>query len=195
VASAADAAEVSKADAMKYRDGLLIALVALIPLRRRTVAALRIGQQLLKSGDLWVLEIPALDIKTHRALDFPISFEMSRRIDLYLGQFRCRIPAATQHDGLWPSNQGRLMDAGTIYDTVRRRTLVAFGFAINLHRFRSAAGTLWSIHDPVNVRGVKDLLGHESFDSTEKFYIMGQSRVAGRALAQAMGRATVRKRA
>ena len=65
-------------------------------------------------------------------------------------------------------NKGRRMDPGTIYDTVRRRTRAAFGLPINLHRFRSAAGTFWSIQDPANVRGVKDLLGHESFNPTEK---------------------------
>jgi hypothetical protein len=41
------------------------------------------------------------------------------------------------------------------------------------------------------VLGVKDLLGHASFDTTE-FYIMAQSRLAGRALARAIG--NVRKR-
>jgi hypothetical protein len=62
----------------------------------------------------------------------------------------------------------------------------AFGFGVNLHRFRHAAGNLWSIQDPVNVTGVKDLLRQASFDrTTEKPYIMGQSRLAGRALAEA----------
>jgi len=56
-----------------------------------------------------------------------------------------------------------------------------------LHRFRAAAGALWSVHDPASVRGVKDLLGHASFDTTEGHYIMGQSRLAGRALARAIG--------
>ena len=41
---------VSKAVAFEYRDGLMIALLAAIPLRRRTFAALRIGKQLVKSG-------------------------------------------------------------------------------------------------------------------------------------------------
>jgi hypothetical protein len=37
------------------------------------------------------------------------------------------------------------------------------------------------------VRGVKDLLGHASFEkTTEKHYMMGQSRLAGRALAKAL---------
>jgi integrase/recombinase XerD len=187
VANATEVAKVSKAAAFDYRNGLIIALLACVPSRRRTLAAQRIGQQLVKSGDLWALDIPVEDLKGRRPLDYPISFELSRRIDVYLDQFRYRIPGATAHDGLWPSNKGRPMDAGTIYDAVRRRTLEAFGFPINLHRFRHASGALWSIHDPANIRGVKDLLGHTSFDPTDQYYIMAQSRVAGRVLARIIG--------
>jgi integrase/recombinase XerD len=43
VANATNAADVSKADAFDYRDGLMLALLASVPLRRRTDAALRIG--------------------------------------------------------------------------------------------------------------------------------------------------------
>src|SRR5262249_43931870 len=86
----------------------------------------------------------------------------------------------------WPSNQRRAMSANAIYDAVRRRTKSKFGFGVNLHRFRHGLGSLWSIWDPVNVRGVKDLLGHASFDTTEAHYIMSQSRLAGRSLAQAL---------
>ncbi len=68
----------------------------------------------------------------------------------------------------------------------RKRTKKAFGFGVNLHRFRHAAASFWSLHDPVNVRGAKDLLGHATFGTTEKYYIMAQSRLAGRALAHAV---------
>jgi integrase len=79
------------------------------------------------------------------------------------------------------------MSASAIYDAVRRRTKKAFGVGVNLHRFRHAAASLWSIQDPVNVRGVKDLAGHASYDRmTNKYYGMGQSRLAGRALAKAI---------
>ena len=78
-----------------------------------------------------------------------------------------------------------MMDDGSIYDAVRRRTRKAFGFAVNLHRFRHAALTFWSIHDPKNILGGKDLLGYRSFGTTEKFYILTQSRTAGRVLADA----------
>ena len=133
----------------------------------------------MQSGDLWALDIPAEDIKTKRPLDYPISAELSGRIDLYLNQFRCRIPGAGTHDYLWASSRSRPMRDASIYATVRRRTREALGFPVNLHRFRHAAATLWSSRDPANVRGAKDLLGHASFGTTEKHYIMAQSRLAG----------------
>ena len=168
-----------------YRDGLIIALLSLIPLRRRTVTALRIEKHLVRSGNLWALDIPAEDSKTKRPLEYPISAELSRRIDLYLTQIRCRIRGAGAHDYLWACNRGRPMSDRALYEAVRQRTRDALGFPINLHRFRRAAATLWSSRDPSNVRGVKDLLGHASFGTTEN-YIMAQSRIAGRALARAI---------
>jgi integrase/recombinase XerD len=183
----ADAKHISKAHAFRYRDGLIIAFLALIPVRSRTLVAMRIGSHLVKTGGLWGLDIPAADTKNKRPLDYPISRELSARIDLYLDRFRRRMPGAEKHTALWASNQGRAMCAMAIYEAVRNRTRKAFGFAVNLHRFRHAAASFWSIRDPVNVRGVKDLLGHTSFGSTtEKHYIMGQSRVAGRVLARAV---------
>jgi len=178
---------VHQGDAFRYRDGLIIALLAVAPLRRGTLAALRVGEHLLKSGDLWALEIPAKDMKTRQSLDFLLSGPLSARIDRYLAEFRDVIPGATRHKGLWPSNKGRPMDGGAIYARVRQRTRDALGFPVNLHRFRYAAATLWSVSDPKNVRGARDLLGHSSFRTTENHYVMAQSRLAGRALALAIG--------
>jgi site-specific recombinase XerD len=186
-------ASISKTTAFQYRDGVLIALLAAVLPRRGTLASLRIGTHLLKSGNAWALDIPATDTKTRQAQEFPLAPALSDCIDVYLKSFRARIPGANAHDGLWPSNKGRPMDDGTIYDMVCRRTRAAFGFAVNLHRFRHAAVTLWSVQDPKNVRGTKDLLGHASFVMTEKYYSMSQSRVAGRSLAQAITSALAKK--
>jgi integrase/recombinase XerD len=178
------AGEIHKGHAFQYRDGLMIALLTLIPLRLRTFVALRIGRHLVKSGDLWSLAIPAVDTKSRRPLDFPISQELSVRIERYFGCFRFRIPAADQHDGVWVSNRGRPISSNAVYAALVKRTKEAFGFAVNPHRFRHAAATFWSIHDPVNVRGVKDLLGQVSFGTTDSYYIMAHSRIAGRTVAR-----------
>jgi integrase/recombinase XerD len=184
----ADASErMRTSHALQYRDGLIIAFLALIPLRRRTLAVLRIGHHLIKVGELWELEIPATDTKNRRSLDFPISQELSAHIDLYLERFREGIPGTYKHRGMWSWYRSRPMSSSAIYDAVFRRTKKAFGFGVNLHRFRHAAASFWSSHDPVNVRGAKDLLGQASFATTEKYYVMAQSRLAGRALARVIG--------
>ena len=123
------------------------------------------------------------DSASPRFSGFP---RMSARIDLYLEQFRSRIPGADKHTGLWSSNKSRPMCANGIYLAVCKRTKKAFGFGVNLHRFRHAAASFWSSQDLVNVRGVRDVLGHASFGTMEKHYIMSQSRLAGRALAYAI---------
>jgi integrase/recombinase XerD len=186
--AAADAAAegLNEAHARQYRDGLLIALLALTILRRRSVAAVRVGRELVKVGDLWHLAIAASDTKNRRPLDFVLLEELSGHIDRYLGRFRDHIPGAHRHDGLWPSKEGRPMCADVIYKTIRKRTKKAFGFPIKMHRFRHAAMALWSIRDPENLCGVKDLFGHASFAMTEQYRPMAQSRLAGRVLARAI---------
>ena len=173
--------------AIQYRDGLVISTLAMVPLRRGTLAALQIGRHLIKVRDHWELDIPPADTKTGRPLDYSIPKDLSARIDLYLEQFRNRIRGSHKHAGLWPSHHSIPMRPNSMNVAVQKRTKEAFGFGVNLHRFRHAAATFWSVQDPVNVRGVKDLLGQASFATTEKHYIMAQSRLAGLALAQAIG--------
>src|SRR5262249_281834 len=151
VAGADVTGRIAKSHAFEYRDGLIIALLALRPMRRRTLTALRIGQHFTKTGDLWALDIPATDTKNRRPLEYPISKALSARIDLYLKRFRSRILGADAHDGVWAFNQGCPMCADAIYAAVRKRTKLAFGFGINLHRFRHAAASFWSVRDPINV--------------------------------------------
>ena len=134
--------EVSKVCAFQYRDGLIILLLALIPLRRRTLTALRVGKHLVRAGNAWMLDIPREDTKTDEQLEFLLCETLSRRIDLYLERFRGRIPNAATHTGLWVSNKGNPMAGGTIYDMVIRRTRKTLGFGVTLHRFRHAAPTL-----------------------------------------------------
>ena len=73
-----------------YRDGLIIAFLALIPLRRRTLG-LQIGRHLVRSRAGWAVDIPANDTKSKRPFDLPFSRDLSARIDFYLKEIRSRI--------------------------------------------------------------------------------------------------------
>jgi integrase/recombinase XerD len=165
--------------AIQYRDGLIIGILAMIPLRRGTLAALQVGRHLIKVGNCWELDIPAVHTKTRRPLDYSIPKDLSARIDVYLERFRSRIRGSDKHAGLWSSHHSIPMRPDSINVAVHKRTRKAFGFGVNLHRFRHAAASFWSISDPANVRGAKDLLGQATFATTEKHYIMAQSRLLG----------------
>ena len=188
VANADACGRISQEDAKKYRDGLMIALLAAVPVRRRTLAGLRIGEHLVRSGTGWQLDIPADLTKTGIALDYVLSDSLSASVDVFLERFRPSYSGAEKHNGLWPSTHGRPMAANTILQSVTRRTEAAFGFSVSPHRFRNAAATFLSVHDPENARAAKDLLGHASFATTEKHYIAAQTRIAGHALAAAVRR-------
>jgi integrase/recombinase XerD len=55
---------VRMADAIRYRDGLMIALLGYIPLRHKNFAAIEIGRDLVKEGENWFIAIPPEDTKT-----------------------------------------------------------------------------------------------------------------------------------
>ncbi len=50
----------------------------------------------------------------------------------------------------------------------------------------STAATNLALHDPANVMTARDLLGHESFETTHRSYIIAQSVEASRRLAGAI---------
>jgi hypothetical protein len=128
IQTAAAEKTISKDCAFQYRDGLIIFLLALIPLRRRTLTALQIGKHLVRSGTYWRLDIPAADLKSAEPIEFVLSIKLCERIDLYLENFRPRVSGVSTHNGLWVSNKGGPMDDGAIYDAVRRRTRAALGW-------------------------------------------------------------------
>jgi integrase/recombinase XerD len=169
--------------AILYRDGLIIALMAEIPLRRRTLTALRTHDNLVKEDECWLLDIAGDDTKMGQPLEFLLSHKLSGRIDRYLERYRPRIPGAPNHNGLWASEKGGCLSSNGLYDIVCKRTEQNLGVRTNPHAFRHAAGSLWSRQDPRNILGIKDLLGQTSFGTAQRYYIGTRSRLAGRILA------------
>jgi integrase len=180
----ASQANVSDGSVLLYRDGLIIALLAEIPLRRRTLTALSIGENLIREDNYWRLQIAAKDTKTKRSLEFRLSQKLSSRIDHYVSQFRPCIRDASRHGYIWASAKGDGLSANAIYALVCSRTEQELGVRMNPHLFRHASASFWSRQDPQNILGVKDLLGQTSFAITQRHYIPAQSRLAGRALAR-----------
>jgi hypothetical protein len=123
--------------AIAYRDGLIIALLACRPIRRRNLAALSIGRQLVRSGNLWHIIFRADETKNHQPYEATIPAFLQPFLERYLGDIRPLFPRAEAHEGLWASAKGGPLSDTALYDLVCKRTRVAFGKPINLHLLRA----------------------------------------------------------
>lgn len=165
--------------ALRFRDGLMIALLAVIPLRRRNMAMIRIGRHLVVEGERYLLVFRAEETKNRQPIDFEVPDTLAPFINRYLA-IRRHIPGAGDHGGLWASAKGCPLTGSGIYDRVCHHTRKAFGFAVNLHLFRDCASSTIATRDPGQVLMARDLLGHASFSTTERFYIQARQIDAGR---------------
>jgi integrase len=173
--------------AITFRDGLIIALLSLVPLRRRNLESLLIGKNLIEINGYWLLALHADETKTHASheLDFPEI--LAEPLRTYLRMHRPVL--ASRHgrwskpvgDALWLSKDGSPMTQVAIYDRIRARTEGRFGTPINPHLFRDAAATTWAIADPQHIRAVAPLLGHRHFGTTERHYVQAMGLEAQRA--------------
>jgi len=164
-----------------HRDGLMIALLALAPLRRRNLAGLRLRRNLVETNGSWLISLDASETKTHAPLEILWPEDLLSPLLTYLNVHRPRLAAMTGRwakpveDALWVSTDGSPMTEMAIYDRIRAHTGRAFGAAINPHLFRDAAATTLAIADPIHVRVAAPLLGHRTFLTTERHYQHAQS--------------------
>lgn len=181
--------------ALMYRDGLMIAVLSLAPMRKRSFANLMISKHLFRPAcPVTTIRLDESQTKNRRSIEYPLIPELEIYLVEYLTRFRQAFVRARPHDALWPSAKGCPLTGNAIYDAVCRRTKAAFGQPMGLHLFRDAAATSLAIHVPAQVRAAADLLGHSSFRPTQRHYIRAQGVTAGRSLAEAIRKRVARGR-
>ncbi len=186
--------------AFRFRDGLMIALLALVPLRRKNFVQLRIGTELKKLDDRWVVEISGYTTKTHAPLDFEWPDDLVCPLETYLQIHRPVLAARSYRwltragNHLWVAQTGSALTQMAFYDIMKKHTKEAFGKALNPHAFRHAAATTLAIHDPEHVRVAAPVLGHRSLSTTQKFYNQAKGLVAHRRYTDALSRLRQRSR-
>lgn len=167
--------------AVRYRDGLMIALLAARPLRRRTFTLIRIDEHLQYDGHSYYLSFRDYEIKNKRPAEYSIPTELNPYLAEYLKTIRPLFPRADTHTGLWCSMAGQALSSSAIYSAICKRTKVAFGHPVNLHLFRDCAATSLATHAPESVLAGVEILGHTDTRALYTHYIHAQTQQAGKA--------------
>jgi hypothetical protein len=169
--------------ALRYRDGLLVAVASLVPMRRSNLTELLIGSTLNREPEVWSIHIPGELVKNDEPVDADLRKWVSERVDRFIDVYRPLIYRSSEHPGLWASAKGRPAGGQALYNAFQKEVVHALGTHLTLHDTRRIAATTWAVHDPVNAAGAKDLLGDRSDRVFAQNYNLASGIEASRAMA------------
>jgi integrase len=179
-------------DVVRYRDGLMIALLAHVPLRHKNFSALQIGRDVIKEDGKWSIVIPPEETKTRTYIDFQIPEDLQHQFLMYLTHVRPRMLRLPGCKALWVSAKGGALSYSAVGPVLTRNTTKRLGIRIAPHDARDAAATTWAIAAPEQIGVARDLLVHSDLRTTIKHYNRAKGVEASRAHAQVI--AAMRKR-
>lgn len=165
--------------ACRFRDGLMIAVLAARPLRRRNFARIEVGRHLVQVDGAYQLRFEGRETKTGEPIETPFPAALVPQLTRYLAEFRPfllhraerKSRSAQQSDpSLWISVHGAAMTEIGTYFAICKLTEERFGHVVSPHLFRDSAATSIAIEDPEHILIVRSVLGHASLQTSERYY-------------------------
>jgi site-specific recombinase XerD len=158
--------------AQGVRNGLMIALLALHPLRIKNFATLRIGQSIQKIGGHWWLIIEFKQTKTRRRDERRVPEFLTEIIDRYVEKYRpILLKKNVNGSAFWISStrgaQLTVKNMGTLISKITEQTL---GVDVSPHLFRMAAATTAAVYGASTPHLASGVLGHRDERITEEHY-------------------------
>jgi integrase len=134
--------------AYQFRNGLMVALLAFCPIRRKNFAALEIGRSFIKNRDKWWIILSAAETKERRADERPVDELLTPIIDRYLAQHHPVLARSIQPGPrVWLSaKNGAPLPDIEITAVIQRTTLATVGMPLGPHMFRTSAASGAALH-------------------------------------------------
>lgn len=158
--------------ARRFRDGLMVAMLALHPIRLKNFASLEIGRNLVNIDGWWWITLSAAETKEARPDERRIDEAIAPGLSSYLNEHRRVLARESNQSGaLWlSSNNGRPMTHHAVADVIERTTRMAIGVGVSPHMFRTAAASSAAVHAEDNPYLGSAVLHHRDKRVTEEHY-------------------------
>jgi site-specific recombinase XerD len=160
------------AKARQFRNGLMVAMLAMHPIRLKNFVSLEIGRNVANTDGSWWIALLAAETKEKRPDERRIDETIAPALSKYLNKYR---PALTRKDGqsgaLWlSSNTGQAMTYHAVAAAIETTTRMAIGVGISPHMFRTAAASSAAVYAEHNPHLGSALLHHRDRRVTEEHY-------------------------
>jgi integrase len=174
------------ARAVGVRNGLIIALLALCPIRLKNFAALEIGTTFKEINGSWWIALPSLTTKNRRPDERRVPECLNPSIERYLTHSRpILLKSRSRTNTLWiSSTTGRPLLRVSLANLISKITLQAVGIAVSPHLFRTAAASTAAIYGGNMPHLPSALLNHTDPRVAEEHYNRASSISAGKIYAE-----------
>jgi site-specific recombinase XerD len=176
------------ARARQVRNGMMIALLALCPIRLKNFA-LEIGSTFVQIRGQWWIVLAATQTKEKRADERPVDDILKSALDRYITTYRPILAQGALSSALWlSSNDGQPMSKSGLQQVITSTTLSTVGVAVSPHMFRTCAASTAAMHGGANLHLGSAVLNHIDPRVTVEHYNRASSASAAKSL-----RAVIRK--
>lgn len=166
----------------RYQTGLMIAMLAMVPLRMRNFGNIEIGRSLVSSRRGYALEFRPDETKTGIPIEGPLPHELIEPLEYFLkGPRRLLLRAVSPGPRikyLWVTPQGTRKNNPSIRHSIMTATEAAFGHKVWPHLFRDCVATTVAENGQGDWGIIAHLLSHRSLATARKHYIHANLRAA-----------------
>jgi site-specific recombinase XerD len=158
--------------ARQIRNGLMVAILAMHPIRLKNFAALEIGRSLVEIKGSWWIVLSAAETKEDRPDERRIDDLLQPALDRYLKKYRLLLAGPDQSTAaLWlSSNDGAPMSYAGVERVITETTRTTVGIAVSPHLFRTAIASSAAMHGGARPHLASALLHHTDHGVTEAHY-------------------------
>jgi site-specific recombinase XerD len=172
------------AKARQVRNGLMVAMLALHPIRLKNFVSLDIGRTFIELQGSWWITLSAAETKEKRADERRIDELLTTALNLYLGKYRQALKGNnSESNALWlSSHNGAAMTYDGVARAITETTRSAVGIDVSPHMFRTSAASSAALHGGDNLHLGSALLHHRDKRVTENNYNFASNLSAAQSL-------------
>lgn len=156
----------------RLRDLLIVAVGATTALRLRNIAALTLGETILRHRHGYEIRFADSAVKNARAISIAVMPELAGALDRYIDLYRPLLVGRCHHrsQALWISIRGTRVRAGRIHMVFEEVGLLVLGRELRPHTLRHSAASAVLADRPRDAATASALLAHRDPDTVSTFY-------------------------
>ena len=170
--------------ARQVRNGLMLAKLAMHPIRLKNFADLEIGRNFIEINGCWWIVLSANETKENRPDERRIDDLIKHPMDLYLEKYRPLLASlGAPTNALWlSSHDGAPLTYSGVEKVITETARLTVGVSVSPHRFRNSIASSAAIHGGDNLHLASALLHHTDHRVTEEHYNRASAMSAARNL-------------